>query len=376
MNPPPDSERAVFSDFAEPEILNAKNVSDRACWQVIARHRKNLDWMLHVPEWEPFFEKGLGVLGLPQPRRGIRLRGVLDSLLLESKYQLILWSIEHYRNLFPSAVAYSLSEVFGMDMFQHKYLDKYLTETEWLKFQEYLHSSLALEHQRYKRAQLIVFRRYQSLVHMLTNCIVFDVSKRQDAFQEASLGLLHAIDKVNDTSNSFTSYAKTWVSRYIRNFLTGEHFPVQVPINLASKLLTSLKNADVAPIPSEGTSAPKDSLPIALYQGLLKPRVSIEAMSEHENGGQEIPDLQVVDPFDSVCQKNLFNEIRNLVDQLTDKQREVIALRYGLNDLCKPHTLSRIASKIGISHQQVSMREKRALAKLETLLKPLYEEVV
>lgn len=352
----------------------SRKVSERACRRVIARHRAKVDWMLRVPQWEELFGEGLVALGLPQPRRGINLRAVLDSLLLENKYQLIIWMLEQFSEQFPASVAHRISEFYGLGLFKYKDLDEYLTEKEWMKFQEYIHSSLTWEHLRYKRAQTVMFRRYQSFLHKLTNRLVFDASKRQDGFQEASLGLLHAIDKVDESATAFSSYARTWITRHIRNFLMGEHFPVHVPVNLASKLLTnaSAKEAEKKgpePLPSQAEK--KEEEP---YANLLKPRVSIEEMAENEKGGQEIPDKEMSSPRENMSKEDLFVEIRNLMEELTEKQREVITLRYGLNSKSETHTLSGIASKVGISHQQVSMRERRALQKLESLLRPLYQE--
>jgi RNA polymerase sigma factor (sigma-70 family) len=64
-----------------------------------------------------------------------------------------------------------------------------------------------------------------------------------------------------------------------------------------------------------------------------------------------------------------------MINQLSDKQREVLVRRYGLGAGHEAETLVNIAQSIGISHQQVSMREKRALEKLGSILRPLYREL-
>jgi len=351
-----------------------RNISERVCRCVIAGHRKKIDWILRIPQWEKVYGRGLTELGLPQPRRGINLRAVLDSLLIEHKYQLIIWCIEQHTERFPSSIAHKMSELYGLDLFKFKDLDAFLTENEWLKFQAYVHSALTVEHVRYKRAQTVMFRRYQSFLHKLNNRLVFNVAKRQDGFQEASLGLLHAIDKVDDSSTAFSAYAKTWVTRYIRNFLMEEHFPVHVPVNLASKLLTSVGAKEMETHSAALRKQTKTAEGEAPYHELLKPRVSIEEMAENDQGGQELPDKEMCNPRERMATEDFFAEMRNLMNELTDKQREVISMRYGLNANSESHTLSGIASRVGISHQQVSMREKRALQKLENLLKPLYQE--
>lgn len=368
----PENTESTVSSAAQPRKRHRK-VSERACRRIIARHRRKVDWMMHIPEWEQLFLYGLMDLELPQPRRGINLRAVLDSLPLESKYQLIIWVFDSYSELFPAEIAYKLCDFYGIELFRFKDLDEYLTEKEWLRFRDYIHASLTWEHQRYKRAQTIMFRRYQSFLHKLVNRQVFDAAKRSDAYQEASLGLVHAIDKVDESDTAFSCYARTWISRHIRNFLMGEHFPVHVPINLASKLLTaSSKSSHETPAQKrEKEERGEEEMP---HQELLKPRVSLDAMADDENSSQEIPDKECSDPMESASRKDLFKEVRELLEQLTDKQREVIMLRYGINADSQVHTLASVASKVGISHQQVSMREKRALQKLETLLEPLREE--
>jgi DNA-directed RNA polymerase sigma subunit (sigma70/sigma32) len=64
-----------------------------------------------------------------------------------------------------------------------------------------------------------------------------------------------------------------------------------------------------------------------------------------------------------------------MINQLSEKQREVLMRRYGLGAGSEAETLINIAQSIGISHQQVSMREKRALEKLSFSLRPVYREL-
>ncbi|MGE9292304.1 MAG: sigma factor, partial [Puniceicoccales bacterium] len=244
-------------------------LSERGCRGVIAAYRRSLDWVLQLPLWEKLDAEGLKELGLPQPRRGINLRSVVDSLLLENKQRLIVWLLEHYDQRFPAKVALSFSDRFGLDLWTSHELDVSLTTTQWAEFQHQAIFSIGTRHRRYKRAQTVLFRRYQSLTHKLVNRQVFDPNLRPDAFQEASLGLLHAIDKVEDNKASFGSYARTWITRHIRNYLMEEHFPVHVPINLASRILTESSKGE--PTPPEDK---KDKEP-SPYEGLLKPRLSL-----------------------------------------------------------------------------------------------------
>lgn len=330
-----------------------------------------MEWVLTQPAWEELYEQGLQELGLPQPRRGINLRAVIDSLLLENKYALVRWVLAHYAGKMPSKVALSFGQKFNLDLWNSRKLDAELTRSQWRTFKDKALFALGVKHRRYKRAQTILFRRYQSLMHKLVNRQVFDPNMRADALQEASIGLIHAIDKVEDNKASFGSYARTWISRHIRNHLMEEHFPVHVPINLASKILTESSKGEADP---KKVTAPAEP---GKYDGLLKPRLSIEDMADDSDGRapKHLSDEEATAPSESLSEKDLHKTLLHVLDGLTDKQREVLALRYGLEPGSDPRTLASIASEVGISHQQVSMREKRALQKLENALKPVYEEI-
>lgn len=345
-------------------------LSERACRGIIANYRRVMDWVLHLPQWDDYYTEGLEELGLPQPRRGINLRSVVDSLLLENKYELVRWSFGRYAGRFPAKTALTFGEKLGLELWNSRSLDATLTRSQFSEFTEKVLFALTSQHRRYKRAQTTVFRRYQSLTHKLVNRQVFDPGMRADAFQEASIGLIHAIDKVEDNKASFGSYARTWITRHIRNFLMEEHFPVHVPINLASKILTES---------GKQMQTPEDPQPQeeSKYEGLLKPRLSIEDMADDSDGSapRHLSDEEAIAPSDTLSEKDLHHTLLEVLEGLTDKQREVLALRFGLEAGTDPRTLASIAGEVGISHQQVSMREKRALQKLESALKPVYTEI-
>ncbi|GHB91822.1 hypothetical protein GCM10007047_03400 [Cerasicoccus arenae] len=353
-------------------------VSERLCRKTISRHRIQVDYLLHVPEWENLYQPGLEELSLPLPRRGINLRALLDSLMVEYKQLLAQWVITQYRGRFPAAHARRIARIWALDGVDQP-MGETLSFSEWLEFKERLLYRMRLEHSRYKKAQTILFRRYQSLLYRLVNRQVFDPGQRPDAYQEAALGLVHAIDKVEDSRASFGSYARTWITRQIRNYLMGERFPVHVPINLASRLLREGNEAQRREENEAKTERPGDPSPtnheFNQFHELLHPGVPLDAPATDDEAPRQLADEFAQDPHERLSRKDLHTALRGLMSELTDKQREVLALRFGLNEGNRQWTLSEIAQEVGISHQQVSQREKRALEKLESVLRPLYEEM-
>ena len=348
-------------------------LSESICRNRIYTYRTKMDWMIGIPQWESSLELGMSELHLPLPRKGVHLRAALNSLLLEQKYALLCLVVDRYKGGLTSDLGYALSEKYGLSLFQHKELDACLSNKQWMCLQSSLRSALVVEHRRYKQAQSFMFSAYHSCAEKLSKRLIFDPSKRQDGYQEACLGLIRAIDKVDASECSFKAYAMSWVKRSIRNYLMREHFPVNVPVNLASQLLSRASGK------RSGSVVRQQSSKVDAFQYLLKPRVYIDGgTSAYTEGDEILTLLQLSDeasagPLESADKEDLYRNVRAALTGLSDKQREVIQLRYGLSDSKDSCTITSIAEDIGITHQQVSQRMKRALLNLKTVLKPFKE---
>jgi RNA polymerase nonessential primary-like sigma factor len=176
--------------------------------------------------------------------------------------------------------------------------------------------------------------------------------------------LLHAVDKVDAGETPFVSYAQQWVTRAIRNYLLGERFPVHVPVNLASQLLREAN--------SEAPGAPASTRP---ERTLLQPRVPLDLAPTPDGKPFVLPDESASGPREMLNHDEVLRIVQAMINQLSGKQREVLVRRYGLGLGNEAETLMHIAQSIGISHQQVSMREKRALEKLGSIMRPVLREL-
>jgi RNA polymerase sigma factor (sigma-70 family) len=158
----------------------------------------------------------------------------------------------------------------------------------------------------------------------------------------------------------------------MRNFLMREKLPVHAPVNLiskASRMFTSGRDEN------GGADAVRRAEGL-LMEYLRCPTVSLDEVidGQSQDVAGEIVDGQVDCPADA-AQRADFGEIvgRTLLT-LTKKQREVLVHRFGLGGNAV-RTLTETARAVGISHQQVSMRERRALKQLERVLQPLWAEL-
>jgi len=343
---------------------------ERVARGLVAAHRARLDWLLRVPVWAELIEQGMAALDLPGRRQGIRLEAALGALALEHKHQLVRWVAQHFAHHLSRIVAQGICRVVGLERFSEIDLENTLTLRQWGRLREAMLFRLAREHARYKHAQQLLFINHSAQVDALVAAIVFAPAHRADCVQEGRVALLHAIDRV-DTDGDFAAYAACWIRRAVRNHLVRQRLPVHAPVNLIVRA-TAARAADDAAgaaAPDRPQAETDERLRAVLLEMLRHPAVSLDR--EPEAG--EVPVAETLADAAAECPARAADraDLRDLVarglDALTDKQREVLVQRFGLAGGA-PRTLAEIARGAGISHQQVSMRERRALQRLESTL--------
>ena len=360
------------------EVASALHASaeERVARGVVVAHRARLGWLLRVPEWSTLFEQGVAALGLPGRRQGIGREAALDALALEHKYQLVRWAVEHFHHHLGRAVAQGICRVVGLERFSETELESTLTLRQWGRLREAMLFRLAREHARYKHAQQLLFVNYSPLVEALIAQVVYAASHRADCAQEGRVALLHAIDRV-DAEGEFAAYAACWIRRAVRNHLVRQRLPVHAPVNLIVRA-TALRAGGEAPGRDDGPEAADafgERLRAVLLEMLRQPAVSLDREpAEGETPlADTLADLAADCPARAADRADLRGLVARGLEMLTDKQRDVLVQRFGLGGVA-PRTLAEIARGAGISHQQVSMRERRALQRLESALAPAVAE--
>lgn len=338
----------------------------------IERYRRRLTWLLHIPEWEELFAEGLESLHLPGASQGINLRGRLNALPLTHKYQLLSWVAEAFKGHLSTRTGLRIAIDWGLNLPPLHTLDVRLSSRVWQTLREDFILHMGVENRRYQEHQNFLFSRYHPLIEKSVRRVVFDHNRHSDALQEGALGLLAAIDHISeDPEQGFSTYAQTWIVRYIRNYLVRERFVVHVPLNLAVKTLS-----ESTPDKKSGTvSGQLRQTAQQAAELLLQSPVFLDAPRKEGNREVDIADPGATAGEEMGAGRDLQRIVKKGLASLTDKQREVIEARFGLATHKGPQTLEAISREIGITHQQVSQREKRALQKLAKSLKPLLAEI-
>ncbi len=198
-----------------------------------------------------------------------------------------------------------------------------------------------------------------------------------DLVQEASLGLLRAIDLFDPARGTrFSTYAAWWITQALRRALNNQVPLAHVPLNVQEDRARLARQAhalhaalDHPPSPDELAAAV--GLPRARVDTLTAPlaiAVPLDTTvgdAETMTVGDLLPDPTAPRPDDEAEAQEVAAAVRAALATLTPHQHAILAARHGL-DGQPPRTLQEIARALGLTRQAVHYAEARALARLRT----------
>lgn len=228
--------------------------------------------------------------------------------------------------------------------------------------------------------QRLVEANLRLVIHVARRYKGFEMDL-MDLIQEGNLGLMHAVDKYDYRKGyKFSTYAIWWIRQAITRALTEQVQMIRVPlykmemIKRLTKARQSLEQG-LEKEPSLEDLAEQMEVDVDQVTDLLLMIQAQDPLSldiRRRVGEDEIPlsdlleDDQVNSPERIVIAQTLEVLIRELLNDLTSRERQVIRLRYGLDD-GHEHTLNEVGRKLGLSHEAVRQIEYRALKKLDPL---------
>lgn len=198
-----------------------------------------------------------------------------------------------------------------------------------------------------------------------------------DLINEGNIGLITALEKFEpEKGYHFISYAVWWIRQSILKALSEKGRLVRLPLNRTNEFIQISKAKEKLSHEkgSDEVSAKEIAEEVGLEEALVKELITVtqdtvnldskvKGRNESETTLEEFLEDPNGTPEDEIVNESLSDEVESLLSILSEKERNILQMRYGLNGE-KPKSLKEIGDSYSLTKERIRQIEKRALERL------------